>query len=62
MGPSIPHATAEPPKVGDDSQRDGDEKAILGAPQDALSSEDEVVELVRGYPDGKVERRELACR
>ena len=57
-----PRDTAEPPEVGNDRERDDDEKDIFGALRDAPSGEDEVVEHVCGHQDRKVERRELACR
>ena len=50
-----PRDTAEPPKVGDDRERDDDEEDILGALQDVQGGEDEVVEHMRGYQDGKVQ-------
>ena len=56
-----PHDTTEPPKVGDNHERDDDEKDILGTPGDAPCGEDQVVENMCGHQDGKVEHRESAC-
>ncbi len=57
-----PRDTTEPPKVGDDRERDDCEEGGLGALREEPSREDEVVEHVRGHQNGKVERRELSYR
>lgn len=49
------------PKVGNDRKCNDEENDILGVLQEVLSSEDEVIEHVHGYQDGKVECWELAC-
>ena len=54
-----PRDGAEPPKVGDDGERNKRKGDRLCAFREAAGREDEVVEHVCGHEDGKVERRKL---
>ena len=56
---NAPCDAAEPPKVGDDTERDDSEYDRFGLLGESPGREEKVVEHVACHEDGKVERREL---
>ena len=56
---NAPCDAAEPPKVGDDTERDDSEYDRFGLLGESPGREEKVVEHVACHEDGKVESREL---